>query len=141
MNKRRTVFKLNKLHKYLKNPGLPRESHHHMSVSIAKNIQEVLKFWILSPLCSLFCLIPVQRAVCGSLCSFQNTPTVMLRVSLCPLCIQSCPHHGLCGHLGYGIRVFLEPNQHVTNAWEVWASWNLTVPSSGTQNTWLKGDP
>lgn len=50
MNKRRTVFKLNKLHKYLKSSGLPQEPHPQRSVSLrtSKSI-EILDYFTTLP--------------------------------------------------------------------------------------------
>lgn len=94
MNKRRMVFKLNKLRKYLKSSGLPQELYHHKSVLLRtfKSI-EILDYSM--PLPSFPSLV-MSREQSVRICVFfpksSNNEVFFLNVFFHPVCFQSYLH-------------------------------------------------
>lgn len=131
MNKRRMLFKLNKLHKHRESrasPGIPSSQ-----VSITKNIQKYWNSGLFHYLALLSCLSHVQTVVCLTLLGFFSKSSgseVFVNVSLYPMRFQfhlHCLDTWFKGHRCWGCPEDLWPSP---------TSWAWV----GLSRRWSRGD-
>lgn len=128
MNKRRMLFKLNKLHKHRESrasPGIPSSQ-----VSITKNIQKYWNSGLFRYLALLSCLSHVQTMVCLTLLGFfskSSSSEVFVKSSLSQMCFQfylHCLDTWFKGHLCSGCLEALWPPP-TSWAWDgLWRRWS-----------------